>query len=153
MTGSQANAGAQTGAESGLPPLAGMKVVDFSRLFAGPYATMTLADLGADVIKVEPPSGDEARHFGPPFLGGEGMNFMALNRHKRSISLDMKKPSAVEVAHRLCAGADVVIENFRPGVADQLGVGYEQLSRDNPGLVYCSISGFGQTGPYAAVPL
>src|ERR1700733_1294857 len=77
--------------QTGLPPLAGMKVVDFSRLFAGPYATMTLADLGADVIKVEPPSGDEARHFGPPFLGGEGMNFMALNRHKRSISLDIKK--------------------------------------------------------------
>jgi crotonobetainyl-CoA:carnitine CoA-transferase CaiB-like acyl-CoA transferase len=134
------------------PPLAGMKVVDFSRLFAGPYATMTLADLGADVIKVEPPSGDEARHFGPPFLGGEGMNFMALNRHKRSITLDMKKPSALKVAHRLCADADIVIENFRPGVADNLGVGYEQLSKDNRGLVYCSISGFGQTGPYASRP-
>jgi crotonobetainyl-CoA:carnitine CoA-transferase CaiB-like acyl-CoA transferase len=134
------------------PPLAGMKVVDFSRLFAGPYATMTLADLGADVIKVESPAGDEARHFGPPFLGGEGMNFMALNRHKRSITLDMKKPGALEVARRLCADADVVIENFRPGVADQLGVGYDDLSSDNPGLVYCSISGFGQTGPYSSRP-
>ena len=139
-------------ASTAAPPLAGMKVVDFSRLFAGPYATMTLADLGADVIKVEPPAGDEARHFGPPFLGGEGMNFMALNRHKRSITLDMKKPGALDVARRLCADADVVIENFRPGVADHLGVGYDDLSSDNPGLVYCSISGFGQTGPYSSRP-
>ena len=115
------------------PALGGMKVVDFSRLFAGPYATMTLADLGADVIKVEPPAGDEARHFGPPFLGGEGMNFMALNRHKRSITLDMKKPSAVDGRRAGSApDADVVIENFRPGVADQLGVGYEQLLEGQP---------------------
>jgi len=133
-------------------PLAGMKVVDFSRLFAGPYATMTLADLGADVIKVESPAGDEARHFGPPFLGGEGMNFMALNRHKRSIALDLKKPAAVGIARRLAAGADVVVENFRPGVADQLGVGFEELSQSNSGLVYCSISGFGESGPYASRP-
>lgn len=133
-------------------PLTGIKVLDFSRLFAGPYATMTLADLGADVIKVESPSGDEARHFGPPFLGGEGMNFMALNRHKRSITLDMKKPTAVTIARQLASEADVVIENFRPGVADQLGVGYDELSKENPGLVYCSISGFGQKGPYASRP-
>lgn len=133
-------------------PLAGIKVLDFSRLFAGPYATMMLADLGADVIKVESPNGDEARHFGPPFLGGEGMNFMALNRHKRSITLDMKRPEAVGIAHRLAAGADVVIENFRPGVADALGVGYGELSKDHPGLIYCSISGFGQEGPYANRP-
>ncbi len=133
-------------------PLAGIKVLDFSRLFAGPYATMTLADLGADVIKVESPAGDEARQFGPPFLGGEGMNFMALNRHKRSITLDMKKPAAVEIAHRLAREVDVVIENFRPGVADQLGVGFDELSKDNPGLIYCSISGFGQRGPYASRP-
>jgi formyl-CoA transferase/CoA:oxalate CoA-transferase len=133
-------------------PLSGLKVLDFSRLFAGPYATMTLADLGADVIKVESPNGDEARHFGPPFLGGEGMNFMALNRHKRSITLDMKKPEAVAIAHRLAAEADIVVENFRPGVADSLGVGYEELSRDNPGLIYCSINGFGQDGPFASRP-
>jgi crotonobetainyl-CoA:carnitine CoA-transferase CaiB-like acyl-CoA transferase len=133
-------------------PLEGIKVLDFSRLFAGPYATMTLADLGADVIKVESPTGDEARHFGPPFLGGEGMNFMALNRHKRSITLDMKKPEAVKIAQRLAAQADVVIENFRPGVAEQLGVGFEELSKDNPGLIYCSINGFGEKGPYASRP-
>lgn len=133
-------------------PLAGTKVLDFSRLFAGPYATMTLADLGADVIKVEAPAGDEARHFGPPFLGGEGMNFMALNRHKRSITLDLKKHAAVQIAQRFAAEADVVIENFRPGVADTLGVGYDELSKDNPGLIYCSISGFGQQGPYASRP-
>jgi formyl-CoA transferase/CoA:oxalate CoA-transferase len=133
-------------------PLAGIKILDFSRLFAGPYATMTLADLGADVVKVESPGGDDARHFGPPFLGGEGMNFMALNRHKRSITLDMKKPEAVEVARRLAAEADVVVENFRPGVADSLGVGYAALSKDNGGLIYCSINGFGQDGPYASRP-
>lgn len=134
------------------PPLAGIKVVDFSRLFAGPYATMTLADLGADVIKVEAPAGDDARGFGPPFLGGEGMNFMALNRHKRSITLDMKTPEGKAAAVRLARDADVIVENFRPGVADKLGIGYEALKQDNPGLIYCSISGFGRSGAYADRP-
>jgi len=133
-------------------PLEGLKVLDFSRLFAGPYATMTLADLGAEVIKVESPAGDEARYFGPPFLSGEGMNFMALNRDKRSISLDLKHPEAVDVARRLAREADVVVENFRPGVAERLGIGYEQLRSENPGLVYCSISGFGREGAYQDRP-
>jgi len=134
------------------PPLAGIRVLDFSRVFAGPYATMMLGDLGAEVIKVEPPTGDEARYFGPPFLAGEGMNFMAINRGKRGIVLDLKRPEAVGIAHQLAARADVVVENFRPGVADRLGIGYAELSATNRGLVYCSISGFGPDSPYADRP-
>lgn len=128
-------------------PLAGMRVVDFSRVFAGPLCTMTLADMGADVIKVEAPSGDEARHFGPPWLGGEGMNFMAINRNKRSVALDLKSEEGREAAQRLCEGADVVVENFRPGVAERLGIDAETLMRANPRLVHCSIAGFGRKGP------
>jgi crotonobetainyl-CoA:carnitine CoA-transferase CaiB-like acyl-CoA transferase len=124
-------------------PLDGIRVVDFTRLFAGPLCTMMLADLGADVIKVESPGGDDARYFGPPFLGGEGMNFMALNRGKRSVVLDMKSEEGARAAQALVATADVVVENFRPGVAERLGIGYEQLSERRPQLVYCSISGFG----------
>jgi crotonobetainyl-CoA:carnitine CoA-transferase CaiB-like acyl-CoA transferase len=134
------------------PPLEGIRVLDFSRLFAGPYATMTLADLGADVVKVEPPGGDEARGFGPPFLGGEGMNYMAMNRNKRSITVDLKNDQGLAVTRRLAAHADVVVENFRPGVAEKLGIGYADLVRANPGLIYCSISGFGRTGEYADRP-
>ncbi len=134
------------------PPLQGIRVLDFSRVFAGPYATMMLGDLGASVIKVEPPTGDEARYFGPPFLAGEGMNFLAINRGKQGIVLDLKQPEAVVVAHRLAAEADVVVENFRPGVADRLGIGFAELSAANPGLVYCSISGFGPDSPYADRP-
>lgn len=128
------------------PPLAGIRVLDFSRLFAGPQATMTLADLGAEVIKVEAPSGDDARRFGPPFLGGEGMNFMALNRGKRSITIDLKSEAGRAVVQRLAKDVDVVVENFRPGVAERLGIDYKTLSADNPALVYCSVSGFGDEG-------
>lgn len=125
------------------PPLSGLKVLDFTRLFAGPLCTMMLGDLGAEVIKVESPGGDDARHFGPPFLGGEGMNYMALNRGKRSVVLDMKSEDGLAAAQALVADADVVVENFRPGVADRLGIGYQQLAERRPDLVYCSISGFG----------
>lgn len=128
------------------PPLAGIRVLDFSRLFAGPQATMTLADLGAEVIKVEAPAGDDARRFGPPFLGGEGMNFMALNRGKRSITIDLKSEVGKAVVQRLAKDVDVVVENFRPGVAERLGIDYKTLSADNPALVYCSVSGFGDEG-------
>ncbi|MBS1676539.1 MAG: CoA transferase [Actinobacteria bacterium] len=140
-------------ADPGAPgPLAGIKVLDFSRLFAGPLASMTLADLGADVIKVESAGGDEARHFGPPFLGGEGMNYMALGRGKRSVVLDLKDEGDREKAQRLAADADVVIENFRPGVTKRLGIDYETLGADNPGLVYCSVTGFDPRGPYRDRP-
>lgn len=134
------------------PPLDGIRVADFSRIFAGPLCSMTLGDLGADVVKIEPPGGDEARGFGPPWLGGEGMNFMALNRNKRSIALDLKSAGGREAALRLAAEADIVIENFRPGVAERLGIGWEELSAANPGLLYCSISGFGRRGPNSARP-
>ena len=136
----------------GSPPLAGIRVLDFSRFFAGPIASMFLADLGADVIKIEPPEGDDARRFGPPFLGGEGMNFMALNRGKRSVVLNLKHPQARQAIYRMAESADVVIENFRPGVAQRLGVDYAALAAANPRLVHCSITGFGSTGPYRDRP-
>jgi crotonobetainyl-CoA:carnitine CoA-transferase CaiB-like acyl-CoA transferase len=104
---------------------------------------MQLADLGADVIKVESPGGDDARHFGPPFLAGEGMNFIALNRGKRSVVLDLKSAEGRSAVLALAAEVDIVVENFRPGVAERLGIGYEELAAANPRLVYCSISGFG----------
>lgn len=133
-------------------PLAGLVVLDFSRLFAGPLASMTLAALGAEVIKVEPPSGDEARHFGPPFLGGEGMNYMALGRGKKSVVLDLKQEGDQRAARRLAADADVVLENFRPGVTTRLGIDYETLAAENPDLVYCSVTGFDPNGPYRDRP-
>ncbi|MCD6725873.1 MAG: CoA transferase [Solirubrobacteraceae bacterium] len=133
-------------------PLAGIRVLDFSRLFAGPLASMTLADLGAQVVKVEAPGGDEARHFGPPFLGGEGMNYMALGRGKRSVVIDLKTAEGRSRAQQLARRADVVIENFRPGVTERLGIDYETLREENEGLVYCSITGFGPDGPYRDRP-
>jgi CoA:oxalate CoA-transferase len=121
-------------------------VLDLSRVLAGPYCTALLADIGADVVKVEPPSGDDARHLGP-FRDGESVYFAQLNRGKRSIVLDLKQPEDHALLLRLASQADVVVENFRPGVAGRLGVDHASLSRDNPGLVYASISGFGQNGP------
>ncbi len=133
-------------------PLDGVRVLDFSRLFAGPLASMTLADLGAEVIKVESPGGDEARHFGPPFLGGEGMNYLALGRGKRSVVLDLKDEADQRRAQALAARADVVIENFRPGVTTRLGIDYETLKQGNERLVYCSVTGFDPDGPYRDRP-
>lgn len=132
-------------------PLAGIRVLDFSRVLAGPYCTALLADLGADVIKVEPPAGDDYRHVGP-FIDGESAIFLAINRGKRSISLDLTKPDDLAIVQALAAKSDVVVENFRPGVADKLGIGWKGLSSINPGLVYASISGFGQQGEFAARP-
>ena len=133
-------------------PLSGFRVLDLTRFLAGPYCTMVLADLGADVVKLEQPgTGDESRRFGP-FVGGESYTFIQANRGKRSVALDLKDPRGAALARRLADGADLVIESFRPGVADSLGLGYAELSRDRPDLLYCSISGFGQTGPYAGRP-
>lgn len=127
-------------------------MLDFTRVMAGPFATMLLGDLGADVIKVEPPGGDETRAWGPPWMGRDSAYFMSANRNKRSIIIDLKKPESREIVRRLVERSDVVVENFRPGVADQLGIGYGQLSEINPRIVYCSISGFGQSGPYRDKP-
>ena len=126
-------------------PLAGIKVLDFSRVLSGPFATMTLADLGADVVKVEDPrAGDDTRGFGPPFVAGVSTYFLSVNRGKRSIALDLKKPDDRATARALAEQADVVIENFRPGVMERLGLGAEALRAANPGLIYCCISGFGR---------
>src|SRR6185503_13021088 len=125
-------------------PLAGVKVLDFSRVLSGPFATMCLADLGADVVKIEiPGEGDDTRTFGPPFHDGVSTYFHAVNRGKRSLALDLKNASDRETARALARVADVAIENFRPGVMKRLGLDAEALRKENPRLVYCSISGFG----------
>ena len=125
-------------------PLAGVRVADLSRVLAGPYCTMVLADLGADVVKVErPQGGDETRLWGPPFAGGEAAYYLSVNRGKRSCALDLSDPDGQALALELCARADVVIENFKLGGAQRLGVGYEQVRERNPSVVYCSITGFG----------
>ena len=133
--------------------LDGIRVLDFTRLIAGPYCTMLLADLGADVIKVEHPvTGDDSRQLRPPELGGQSSMFLLMNRGKRSIALDLGLPQGRQVARDLARHADVVVENFSAGVMDRLGLSYEELSKDNPGLVYCAISAFGRTGAFATRP-
>jgi formyl-CoA transferase/CoA:oxalate CoA-transferase len=134
-------------------PLQGFTVLDFTRVLSGPYCTMQLADMGARVIKIEQPGkGDDTRAWGPPFVHGESAYFLSINRNKESLTLDLKNPRAIQVLERLLATADVVVENFRPGTMSRLGLGYEQLSERFPRLVYCSISGFGQTGPRRSEP-
>jgi len=134
-------------------PLDGIRVLDFSRVLAGPYCTMMMGDMGAEIIKVEDPGqgsakgGDDTRYWGPPFLGTESTYFLAVNRGKKSITLNLKSPGGLETAKRLAACSDVLVENFRPGAMERLGLGYEAIAAINPKLVYCSISGFGQTGP------
>ncbi|HSK35422.1 MAG TPA: CoA transferase, partial [Actinomycetota bacterium] len=133
-------------------PLDGLVVADFSRVLAGPFATMLLGDLGADVVKVEHPGGgDETRAWGPPWQGGHSTYYLAVNRNKRSVALDLKDDHGRRAARALAGRADVVVENFKAGSMERLGLGYEELSRDNPGLVWCSISGFGR-GAGAALP-
>ncbi|MCY4076450.1 MAG: CoA transferase [Acidobacteria bacterium] len=136
-----------------MSPLDGIRVVDLSRVVSGPYCTMTLADMGADVIKIEEPGrGDESRAFGPPFLGGESPYFLSINRNKRSCTVNLKCDEGRAILERLIAGADVLVQNFRPGAVERLGLGYDVLAARHPRLVYCSISGFGDTGPDAARP-
>jgi crotonobetainyl-CoA:carnitine CoA-transferase CaiB-like acyl-CoA transferase len=134
--------------------LAGMRVIDLTQVMAGPFCTMLLADLGADVIKVEPPGGgDQTRHsWGRSGKGSDGPAFFALNRNKRSVVLDLRSDHDREKFYGLIGGADVVVENYRPGVAARLGIDYDTLRELNPGLIYASISGFGQTGPYSQRP-
>src|SRR3712207_4989478 len=118
---------------SSQPSLAGVRVVDLSRVLAGPYCTMVLADLGADVVKVErPQGGDETRGWGPPFVAGESAYFLSVNRGKRSVAIDLSRPDGQALALELCDGADIVVENFRAGGASRLGVGYEQVAERNP---------------------
>lgn len=129
-------------------PLAGMRVLDFSIMVAGPYCARLLADVGAEVIKIEPPEGDDMR-LRTPLRDGHSTYFGQLNAGKRSLALDLKNADAIKLVHRMVAEADIIVENFRPGVMDRLGLGYEALRAINPRLIYCSISGYGQSGPAA----
>jgi crotonobetainyl-CoA:carnitine CoA-transferase CaiB-like acyl-CoA transferase len=134
-------------------PLAGVRVLDLSRILSGPFATMVFADLGADVIKLEnPETGDDTRQWAPPYQGDQSAYFLAVNRNKRGIAVDLKSDRGREIAQLLADGADILVENFRPGAAARLGLGYAELSARNPRLIYASISGYGQTGPYASQP-
>ena len=135
----------------GMPEaLDGVRILDCSQILAGPFCSMLLADMGADVIKIEKPNGgDDTRRMGPPFIDTESAAFLAMNRNKRSMVLNFKDPAGVETMKRLVKDADIVIENYRTGVMERLGLGYEDLKAINPGIIYCSISGFGRTGPYA----
>jgi crotonobetainyl-CoA:carnitine CoA-transferase CaiB-like acyl-CoA transferase len=133
-------------------PLEGIKIIDLTRILSGPYCTMTLADLGADVIKIESPAGDDTRQWGPPFVEGESAYYLSVNRNKKSVTLNLKEEKGKEVFFKLLEDADVVVENFRPGTLDRLGIGYEVLKQHNPGIILASISGFGQTGAYAQKP-
>ncbi len=130
-------------------PLHGMKVIELAHIMAGPVCGLMLADMGADVIKVEKTSGDDTRRSVPPEINGESAAFMMMNRNKRGIVLDLKNPEGNAVLRKMLSTADVVIENYRKGTMEKLGLGYETLRKDNPGLIYCEISGFGRTGPYA----
>ena len=136
-----------TGQDPSALPLAGIRVADFSRVLAGPLATMVLADLGADVVKVERPgAGDDTRAWGPPFVGGDAAYFLSLNRNKRSIALDLGTDEGAAAARRLALASDVVIENFRPGLMARFGLDFATLSAKHPGLVYCSLTAFGEDG-------
>lgn len=129
--------------------LSGIRVLDFTRVVAGPYCTMLLGDLGAEIVKVEQPGqGDDTRSWGPPFIKGESAYFLGINRNKKSICLDLQNAHDLEVAHQLMRQSDIVVENFRPGIMERFELGYEDWCQHHPGLIYCSISGYGRTGPY-----
>jgi len=134
-------------------PLEGIKILDLSRALAGPYCSMMLADMGAAVIKLEMPGrGDDSRAWGPPFKGGESAYFMSVNRNKKSMTLNLKKEKAIEIIHKLIKQSDVILENFRPGTMEKLKLSYNEVKEINLNIIYCSISGFGQDGPYRLLP-
>ncbi|MEM6762160.1 MAG: CoA transferase, partial [Pseudomonadota bacterium] len=131
-------------------PLADLKVLDLTHVMAGPTCTLLLADLGADIIKVErPPAGDDSRHMAPPYLGDQSAAYLMMNRNKRGIVLDLKTDGGRAALKRLADRADILVENFRQGALDKLGLGFETVRADNPGLIWCAISGYGRSGPYA----
>ncbi len=131
-----------------MQPLSGVKVLDLTRIVSGPFATMLLGDLGAEIIKIEEPvSGDESRTYGPPFVNGESAYFLSINRNKKSCAINLKTPEGIALIRELALKSDVLIENFRPGTLKKFGLNYEELKKQNPGLIYCAITGFGQTGP------
>ncbi len=132
--------------------LDGVRVLDFTQMMAGPLCPSLLGDLGADVIKIEPPEGDAMRRTGSVRVGGESDLFLSVNRNKRSVVLDLKSPAGQRAAQALASGADVIVENFRPGTAERLGIGYDEVRRSNPEVIYCSITGFGREGPDSGRP-
>ena len=133
--------------------LEGIRVLDLTRALAGPFCTLMLGDHGADVVKIEMPgSGDDTRHWGPPFIGGESAYFLSINRNKRSMTLNLKEPRAKEIFLRMATDSDVIVENFTPGVMSRFGLDYETVKAANSKIIYCSISGFGQSGPYRSRP-
>ena len=133
--------------------LNGVRVIDLSRILAGPYCTMLLADMGAEVLKVEQPgSGDGSRQWGPPWVGDQSAYFMSVNRNKKSMTLNLKHPEGQEILKKLLSDADILVENFKPGTLKKMGLDYESLSAEFPRLIYCSITGYGQTGPYKDRP-
>ena len=135
-----------------MQPLSGIKVLDLGRALAGPFCSLMLADMGAEVVKIEPPGlGDDSREW-PPLQGGESCYFVSFNRNKRSIVIDLASPEGQTIFRSMVESADVVVENYRTGVMERWGLGYEDLRAINPRLVYCAISGFGRTGPYAKKP-
>ena len=130
-------------------PLSEVNILDLSQIMAGPYCSLLLADMGANVIKVEKPNGgDDTRRMGPPFINGESAAFLGVNRNKRSIVIDFKNPDGVKLIKQLSKKCDVLIQNFRPGTLQKMGMGYEDIKAENPSIIYCTISGFGSTGPY-----
>jgi crotonobetainyl-CoA:carnitine CoA-transferase CaiB-like acyl-CoA transferase len=135
-----------------MKPLDGIRIIDLSRILSGPYCTMSLADMGAEVIKVEPPTGDDTRQWGPPFVDTESAYFLSVNRNKKSIVINLKEEKGKEILLKMVQNADVVVENFRPGTLDRLGLAYDVLKETNPRIILASISGYGQTGPYAQKP-
>ncbi|MDE3231369.1 MAG: CoA transferase [Chloroflexota bacterium] len=135
-----------------MQPLQGIRVVDLSRILSGPYCTMTLADLGAEVIKIESAAGDDSRHWGPPFIAGESAYFLSANRSKKSVLLDLKSAEGQRALWDLIATADIVVENFRPGTLERLGFSWEEIHRRAPRVILASISGYGLTGPLAHAP-
>ena len=133
--------------------LTGIRVIDLSRILAGPFCTMLLGDMGAEVIKIEQPeSGDGSRQWGPPWVGSESAYFLSINRNKQSLTLNLKHPEGQAILKHLVADADILVENFLPGTLARFGLDYESLSAENPGLIYCSITGYGQNGPYRDRP-
>ncbi len=138
-----------------MPPAAlqNIRVIDLSRILAGPYCTMMLADMGAEVIKIEQPGlGDGSRHWGPPWVGELSAYFTTVNRNKKSLTLNLKHPEGQAILKKLIGSADILVENFKPGTTQRMGLDYETLSTEHPGLIYCSITGYGQTGPYRDLP-
>ena len=136
-----------------MPALQNLKVLDLTRALAGPFCTLMLGDQGADIIKIElPQSGDDTRHWGPPFIHGESAYFLSINRNKRSLTLNFKEPEARQIFLQLAANADIIVENFTPGVMDRFNLGYDTIRAINPQIIYAAISGFGQTGPYRPLP-